>query len=140
MSQVFYAPEDMWQGGCYYGGSATALQRLARAYGYSLVAFDSEGVNVFFVRDDVLGAPLPHHFEHHVTRVGPAFAPLHADCLMTPWVHVPDNTTALKAPSWSDILKPVLLTYNGIGPGGHRIFREARTIPALALGVGATLP
>ena len=38
----------------YYGASIGALDHLARARGYSLVASNSAGNNVFFVRDDCL--------------------------------------------------------------------------------------
>jgi hypothetical protein len=40
----------------YYGASITALARLGRAKGYSLVGGNQAGNNAFFVRDDVLGA------------------------------------------------------------------------------------
>lgn len=39
----------------YYGASIAALHALARRKGYSLVASNSAGNNVFFVRDDLLG-------------------------------------------------------------------------------------
>jgi hypothetical protein len=40
----------------YYGASIAALEYLARSKGYSLVAGNSAGNNVFFVRDNLLGA------------------------------------------------------------------------------------
>jgi hypothetical protein len=39
----------------YYGASISALTSLAKRKGYSLVASNSAGNNVFFVRDDLLG-------------------------------------------------------------------------------------
>jgi hypothetical protein len=39
----------------YYGASIAALDHLAKSKGYSLVAGNSAGNNVFFVRDDLLG-------------------------------------------------------------------------------------
>jgi hypothetical protein len=40
----------------YYGASIAALSALAKRKGYSLVASNSVGNNVFFVRDDLLGS------------------------------------------------------------------------------------
>ncbi|MFT3694671.1 MAG: hypothetical protein QM831_16090 [Kofleriaceae bacterium] len=40
----------------YYGASISALARLAKTKGYSLVGGNSAGNNVFFVRDDVVGS------------------------------------------------------------------------------------
>lgn len=41
--------------GLYWGASITAFNFLANQKGYSLVGSNSEGNNIFFVRDDVLG-------------------------------------------------------------------------------------
>jgi hypothetical protein len=43
----------------YFGASLAALATLAEKKGYSLVGCTSEGVNAFFVRNDVLGALAP---------------------------------------------------------------------------------
>jgi hypothetical protein len=43
----------------YYGASITALTILARSRGYTLVAGNSAGNNIFFVRDDCLGSLEP---------------------------------------------------------------------------------
>ena len=43
----------------YFGASLTALERLARRKGLSLVGCDASGTNAFFVRDDCLTAGLP---------------------------------------------------------------------------------
>ncbi|MBN1672226.1 MAG: hypothetical protein JXR37_14395 [Kiritimatiellae bacterium] len=40
--------------GFYCGASITALERLGKKKGYSLIGCDSSGVNAFFVRDDCL--------------------------------------------------------------------------------------
>eukprot|EP00775_Hariotina_reticulata_P004390 gene4390-4643_t len=57
-----YTPDEVWSGTCYYGGSGLALERIAKAFGYSLAAFDRVGFNVYFVRNDILGMPFPHSF------------------------------------------------------------------------------
>lgn len=46
----FYVGDDT----NYYGASLLALYRLGRAKGYSLVYAEANGVNLFFVRDDLL--------------------------------------------------------------------------------------
>jgi hypothetical protein len=43
----------------YYGASITAMHHLCRQHGYSLVAVSSNGVNTFFVREDLRPAALP---------------------------------------------------------------------------------
>ena len=52
---VPYDPHAWWDG-CtsYFGASIDALFRLGRKKGYSLVYADNIGVNLFFVRDDIL--------------------------------------------------------------------------------------
>ncbi len=40
--------------GFYHGASLTALERLGKEKGYSLIGCDSTGVNAFFVREDCL--------------------------------------------------------------------------------------
>jgi hypothetical protein len=40
----------------YYGASIAALNSLAESKGYSLVASNSVGNNIFFVRNDLLGS------------------------------------------------------------------------------------
>lgn len=51
---VPYDPYGMWDGSNYFGASILALFKLARTKGYSLVYADKKGVNLFFVRDDLL--------------------------------------------------------------------------------------
>lgn len=47
----------------YYGASIAALDHLARSRGYTLVAGNSAGNNVFFVRNDSLGSLVPQTLE-----------------------------------------------------------------------------
>ena len=53
---VSYDPSKFWDGTDYYGASIQAFYNLARLKGYSLVYADYKGVNLFFVRDDLLRA------------------------------------------------------------------------------------
>lgn len=52
---VKYDAKRTWDGTNYFGASLLALEQLAKRKGYSLVYVESQGVNAFFVRDDVLG-------------------------------------------------------------------------------------
>lgn len=51
---VVYDPKGRWDGTNYFGASLLALFRLGRVLGYSLVYADARGVNLFFIRDDIL--------------------------------------------------------------------------------------
>ncbi len=51
---VKYKPYYCGDGTNYYGASILALYRLGRKKGYSLVYADEKGVNLFFIRDDLL--------------------------------------------------------------------------------------
>jgi hypothetical protein len=51
---VKYLPYFSGDGSNYFGASILALYNLGRAKGYSLVYADSAGVNLFFIRDDIL--------------------------------------------------------------------------------------
>jgi len=53
---VKYQPFFCGDGTNYYGASILALYHLGRAKGYSLVYAEKEGVNLFFIRDDILKA------------------------------------------------------------------------------------
>ncbi len=46
-------PEKSWDGTSYFGASLSALEKLGREKGYSLVGCCFSGVNAFFVRDDL---------------------------------------------------------------------------------------
>lgn len=51
---IKYSADEAWDGTHYFGASILALFNLARSMGYSLVYEESEEVNLFFVRDDIL--------------------------------------------------------------------------------------
>ena len=50
-----YDPEFQWDGTNYFGASLLALAKLGRIKGYTLVGCESQGVNAFFLRNDVVG-------------------------------------------------------------------------------------
>lgn len=52
---IKYDPYAIWDGNHYFGSSILALFNLGRSLGYSLVYEESGAVNLFFIRDDVLG-------------------------------------------------------------------------------------
>jgi hypothetical protein len=54
----------------YYGASIAALTHLAQQRGYTLVAGNSAGNNVFFVRNDCLGPLRPQTVEQAYVRAG----------------------------------------------------------------------
>lgn len=56
-----------WDGTNYFGASLDALTALGQAKGYQLVGCDSQGINAFFVRQDLLG----DHFSY--SDAGPAY-------------------------------------------------------------------
>lgn len=56
---VAYEPTRTWDGSNYFGASLLALVKLNQRKGYSLVHCESQGVNAFFVRDDLLTEDLP---------------------------------------------------------------------------------
>lgn len=56
---VRYEPTRVWDGSNYFGASLLALQKLNAKKGYSLVHCEEQGVNAFFVRDDLLTDELP---------------------------------------------------------------------------------
>jgi len=65
---VPYRADAWWDGSTtYFGASLTALERLGRSKGYSLVGCTLNGVNAFFVRADILGDAFsaPYTAEHH---------------------------------------------------------------------------
>lgn len=53
---IVYDPEFDWSSthSCYYGASIQAMYNLGRKLGYSLVGVSNMGVNLFFIRDDVV--------------------------------------------------------------------------------------
>ncbi len=51
---MVYNPNNIWNGSEAFGASILAFFNLGRRLGYSLVYQESNGANLFFVRDDVL--------------------------------------------------------------------------------------
>lgn len=51
--KVHYAPDRQWNWTTYYGASLKAFENLGRTLGYSLVGCTLDGVNAFFVRQDL---------------------------------------------------------------------------------------
>jgi hypothetical protein len=52
---VPYDSNMSWDGSDYFGASLLALARLGTSKGYTLICCESEGINAFFVRNDLLG-------------------------------------------------------------------------------------
>jgi hypothetical protein len=52
---IRYDPGFRWDGSNYFGASLLALAKLGRVKGYTLIGCDSQGVNAFFVRNDLVG-------------------------------------------------------------------------------------
>ena len=61
----FYVGDDT----NYYGASILSLYRLGRAKGYSLVYSDANGVNLFFIRDDLLTADIQFKHMNEVEKI-----------------------------------------------------------------------
>jgi len=53
-SVVQYDPEAIWDGTNYFGASLLALQNLGHTKGYTLLGCDSNGVNAFFCKNDLI--------------------------------------------------------------------------------------
>ncbi|NDE82610.1 MAG: hypothetical protein EB051_03215 [Chlamydiia bacterium] len=51
---VIYKPKGQWDGTNYFGASILALYNLGLHKGYSLVYANANGVNLFFIRNDVI--------------------------------------------------------------------------------------
>lgn len=62
-----YDPAHYWDGSNHFGASLDALAALGQRKGYRLVACDSQGVNAFFVRQDLLNDCFSY------TDAGPAY-------------------------------------------------------------------
>ncbi len=67
---VVYQPFNSWDGTNYFGASILSLQRLGERHGYTLVYADKCGVNLFFIRNDILEV-LNLHFinENNVSKI-----------------------------------------------------------------------
>lgn len=53
---VIYNPLGIWDATNYFGASILALFKLGQKKGYSLVYADSNGVNLFFIRNDLIAS------------------------------------------------------------------------------------
>jgi FkbM family methyltransferase len=53
---VPYLPKHRWDYTNFFGASYTAFQKLAKAFGYELVYCESQGVNLFLIRGDVVAS------------------------------------------------------------------------------------
>ncbi len=51
---IKYSANEAWDGSAYSGASILALFNLGRSLGYSLIYEESETINLFFIRDDIL--------------------------------------------------------------------------------------
>lgn len=51
---VAYNPNHFWDTTTYFGASIMAMYKLGKAKGYSLVYAESTGVNLFFIRNDII--------------------------------------------------------------------------------------
>ncbi len=61
-SAVAYDPKGVWDGETqYYGGSLLALVRIGKLKGYTLVGCDNQGVNAFFVKDELVNSNFVNH-------------------------------------------------------------------------------
>jgi hypothetical protein len=65
--KVSYSADRMWDGSNNFGASLKAFEGLGRRLGYALVGCEANGVNAFFVRDDLLGDKFaaPYTAENH---------------------------------------------------------------------------
>lgn len=123
-------PDEYWGGPgmggtCYYGASALAIERLMRAFDYTLVAFDRRGLNTFFVLNSELGAP-PSHEVHTFALVTPTaipgielWTPNHGDCSPMLWVHVADSPGLAGTHPYRH-MRPELLKHTPDGRGGRK--------------------
>lgn len=55
-----YNPDHLFDGSNYFGASLRAMAELAQSQGYSLVGCDSQGVNAFFVREELVNERFTH--------------------------------------------------------------------------------
>lgn len=67
---VKYDTLGSWDGTNYYGASILSLYKLGRKKGYSLVYAENRGVNLFFIRDDILeNVPFSFKEINNVTKI-----------------------------------------------------------------------
>ncbi|MBW3660362.1 MAG: hypothetical protein KY397_01850 [Gemmatimonadetes bacterium] len=80
--KLHYVADRVWDGTQNFGASLKAFENLGRQLGYSLVGCDFNGINAFFVRDDLVAGKFAepftaeNHYEppryHYVHRLGHA--------------------------------------------------------------------
>jgi len=90
--KVDYDPSRLWDGTTHFGASLKAFELLGRQYGYCLVGCDLNGVNAFFVRQDLCDGKFAEPFtsEYHfepfrpflIQRMG--YPPSFGDTILTP--------------------------------------------------------
>jgi hypothetical protein len=87
-----YDPKFMWDKTDYYGASLKALTKLGTEKGYTLVCTDRNGVNAFFVRNDLIAgnfAPRSYKNLYHPAAFKGVFGKKHPpDPQKRPWVEV----------------------------------------------------
>ncbi len=60
---IVYDPSHVWDETTYYGATIVAMYQLGKIKGYSLIYADCNGVNLFFLRDDIV-ASIPYTFKN----------------------------------------------------------------------------
>jgi hypothetical protein len=75
--KVRYVPDRVWDGTPNSGASLKALERLGARLGYSIVGCDFNGVNAFFVREDLAAGKFlaPFTAENHYEPPRPMITP-----------------------------------------------------------------
>jgi len=95
-----YQADFCWDGTDYYGASLLALSTLGKQKGYILIGTDPNGVNAFFVQEQLLSgnfAPLPIEKLYHPPSFKGKKGHGHpADTQSRPWINV-DSTKKLIA-------------------------------------------
>jgi hypothetical protein len=51
---IIYGKNESWDGSNYFGASLLSLDKLGKKYNYSLIYCDKNGVNSFFIHDDIV--------------------------------------------------------------------------------------
>ena len=79
-----YRDNRRWTGTMHYGAGILAMASLGRAYGYTLVYGEQNGVNLFFVQTSILK-------ELGVLDKVPSIEKLHVTIPITRWKHRPEQ-------------------------------------------------
>lgn len=116
---VMYMPNEVWDdnegevlGSCYYGASALAFERMCRHFGYSFVAVDSLGINMFFVHDEgaLDGRPLGPSVTE-LSHDSVMWWHIHTPCANTLWLSVGEGVP-FDSPQWQHVLVPVIMKHD----------------------------